>query len=163
MEFELVFPLINLSRRGNRMCAEPEPFMNSDQILQELGQLQDLSHNIEAALHNAQNVQNGLLPKEPLLHTSQIPPPSFYPSTTFQTLQTSTIPPFRPILPPSQTFVLLDQSLWVEGPSSIPQPHEHTCPYCQRTQTLIHEVQYEMRFMLNHILNRLNHLANQKP
>ncbi|GJZ70478.1 hypothetical protein Tco_0634028 [Tanacetum coccineum] len=94
MDFEPFFPPINLSRRGNRVSAQPEPFMSWDQVLQELRQLQDFSHNIEAALQNAQNGQNGLLPQEPLPHTSQTPPPSFYPSTSFQTLQTSNIPPF---------------------------------------------------------------------
>ncbi|GJW61458.1 hypothetical protein Tco_0110793 [Tanacetum coccineum] len=78
------------------------------------------------------------------------------------TTSTTAIPPFRPIFPPSQTFVLLDQSLWIDGTSSFPQPQEHTFPHCQRTQTLVHEVRDEMRFMFNHILDRLNHLANQK-
>ncbi|GJU27604.1 hypothetical protein Tco_1166225 [Tanacetum coccineum] len=129
IDFKPFFPPINLSRKGNRISAQPEPFMSRDQVFQEFGRLQDFSHNIEAALQNAQNVQNGLLPQEPPHHTSQIPPPSFYPFTTFQTLQTSTIPLFRPILPPSHTFVPLNQSLWIKGPSSIPQPQEHTCLY----------------------------------
>ncbi|GJS46130.1 hypothetical protein Tco_0596251 [Tanacetum coccineum] len=98
MNFEPSFPPTNLSRRGNRLCAQPEPFMTREQILEELRKLQDLSHDIETALHNAQNVQNGLLPQGPLPHTtttiSQMPSPSSYPITTFQTLQTSTIPPF---------------------------------------------------------------------
>ncbi|GKA58373.1 hypothetical protein Tco_0757561 [Tanacetum coccineum] len=93
IDFEPFFPPINLSRRGNGMSAQHEPFVSREQVMQELGKLQDFSHNIEAALQNAQYVQNGLLSQEPLPHTSQTPPPSFYPSTSFQTLQTS-IPPF---------------------------------------------------------------------
>ncbi|GKF34995.1 hypothetical protein Tco_0108195, partial [Tanacetum coccineum] len=102
--------------------------MTREKILEELGQLQDLSYDIEIVLHNAQNVQNGLSPQGHLPNTtntiSQMPPLSSYPITTFQTFQTSTIPLFRPILPPSQTFIPLDQSLWIDGPSSIPQTQE---------------------------------------
>ncbi|GJY62107.1 hypothetical protein Tco_0462764 [Tanacetum coccineum] len=97
MEYEPIFPPTNLSRRGNRLCAQPEPLMTREKILEELGQLQDLSQNIETALHKAKNVQNGLLPQEPLPYTttiSQMPLPRSYPITTFQTLQTSSIPPF---------------------------------------------------------------------
>ncbi|GJZ68547.1 hypothetical protein Tco_0631787 [Tanacetum coccineum] len=32
-DFEPFFPLINLSRRGSRMSAQPEPFMSRDQVL----------------------------------------------------------------------------------------------------------------------------------
>nr|GEZ40686.1 hypothetical protein [Tanacetum cinerariifolium] len=98
MKFEHFFSPTNLSRR-NRLCAQPKPFMSKEQSIEEIGKLQDLSHDIETALYNAQNVQNGLVP-----HTtttiSQMLLPSSYPTTTFQPLQTSTIPPFRPILPP---------------------------------------------------------------
>ncbi|GKB14070.1 hypothetical protein Tco_0847993 [Tanacetum coccineum] len=62
------------------------------------------------AIQNAQNVQNSLLP----LFTAtspQMPPPIH-----FTTTSKTTIPPFRTSLPPSSTFVPLDQSLWMEGP-----------------------------------------------
>ncbi|GKC85704.1 hypothetical protein Tco_1141421 [Tanacetum coccineum] len=92
IDFEPFFEPTNLSKRGNRLCAQPEPFMTQEQILQGLEELQDLSQNIDTALHNSQNVQNGLFPQEPFPHTSYMPPPSSYTFTTFQTLQT-TIPP----------------------------------------------------------------------
>ncbi|GKA39475.1 hypothetical protein Tco_0732026 [Tanacetum coccineum] len=43
----------------------------------------------------------------------------------FTGTSTSIIPPFRISLPLASTFVPLDQSLWIEGPS-IPQLQEHT-------------------------------------
>ncbi|GKE08841.1 hypothetical protein Tco_1412392 [Tanacetum coccineum] len=154
MDFEPSFPPINISR--SRMSAQPEPFLSRDQVMQELGQYQDFDRHLKAAFQNAQNVQNSLLP--PFTTTSpQMPPPFYY--TTFSTI---TILHFRTSFPPSSTFVPLDQSLWMEGLSHS-QPQEHTCPHCQRTETIVNNLQNEMRFMLNHILKRLNHLSNQKP
>ncbi|GJR37568.1 hypothetical protein Tco_1213252 [Tanacetum coccineum] len=115
----------------------------------------NLSRSRLKAIQNAQNVQNSLLP--PFTTTSsQMPPPHH-----FTTASTTIIPPFRSSLPPSSTFVPLDQSLWIEGPP-IPPPQEHTCPHCQRTETIVNNLQNEMRFMLNYILERLNHLSNQQ-
>ncbi|GKC88953.1 hypothetical protein Tco_1149602 [Tanacetum coccineum] len=158
MEYEPFFPPTNLNR--SRLISYLEPFMTREQIIEEIGQLQDLSNDIETALHNAQNVQNGLATHTTTTTSQVLPPPSSLPPITFSTLQTSFIPPFQPHLPPPQTFIPLNQSLWIDGPSSIPPSHEHTCPYCRHTQTLIHEVRDEMHFMLNHILE---HLTNQKP
>ncbi|GKB05857.1 hypothetical protein Tco_0834052 [Tanacetum coccineum] len=141
MDFEPFFPLINLSR--SRMSAQPEPLMSKNQVLKELGQLHTFSHNLEEPI---QNVQNSLIP--PTSITSLQMPPPFH----FTTTSTTSIPLFRPTLPPSNTFIPLDQSIWIEGPSTLPLPQEHSCPYCQRTETLIHNLQDEMRFMLNHIL-----------
>ncbi|GJX42673.1 hypothetical protein Tco_0257663 [Tanacetum coccineum] len=114
MDFEPFFPPINLSKRGSRMSAQPEPLLSRDQVLQELGQYQDFDHHLKAAIQNTQNVQNNILPPFTTI-SSQIPPiPSLFYSTT---TPTTVIPPFRQTLPPSNTFVLLDQSLWMEGPS----------------------------------------------
>ncbi|GKE42240.1 hypothetical protein Tco_1469524, partial [Tanacetum coccineum] len=150
MDFEPSFPPINLSRR--RMCAH-EPFLSRNQVMQQLRQIQDFDRHIESAI---QNVQNSLLP--PFTTTSPQMPPPFY----FTSSSTTTIPPFRPSLPPLSTFYPLDQSLWMEGPVNS-QPQEHTCPHCQRTETLVNNLQNEMRFMLNHILECLNHISNHQP
>ncbi|GJX20539.1 hypothetical protein Tco_0223216 [Tanacetum coccineum] len=88
---------------------------------------------------------------------SQIPSPHY-----FTTTSTTTMPPFRSSLTPSSTLVPLDQSLWIEGPP-IPPLQEHTYPHCQRTETIVNNLQNEIGFMLNHILERLNHLSNQQP
>ncbi|GKD06312.1 hypothetical protein Tco_1181286 [Tanacetum coccineum] len=154
MDFEPSFPLINLSR--SRMCAQPEPFLSKEQVMQQLSQYQDFDRYLEAAIQNGQNVQNSLLP---LFTTTspQMPPPIHFTATS-----TTSILPFRTSLPPSSTFVPLDQSLWIEGPPHS-QPQEHTCPKCQRTETIINNLQNEMRFMLNHILEHLNNLSNQTP
>ncbi|GKE18456.1 hypothetical protein Tco_1426033 [Tanacetum coccineum] len=113
MDFEPSFPLINLFK--SRMSAQPEPFLSREQGMQEVSQYQDFDHHLEAAIQNAQNVQNSLLP--PFTTTFPQMPPPFH----FTTTSTTTILPFRTSLPPSSTFVPLDQSLWMEGPS-IPQP-----------------------------------------
>ncbi|GJW77996.1 hypothetical protein Tco_0139678 [Tanacetum coccineum] len=153
MDFKPSFPPINLSR--SRLSAQPKPFLSKEQVLDQLSQYQEFDHHIEEAIQNAQNVQNSLLP--PFTTTSsQMPPPHH-----FTTNSTTTKPPFRSSLPPSSTFVPLDQSLWIEGPP-IPSPQEQTCPHCQRTETIIDNLQNEMRFMLNHLLKRLNHLSNQQ-
>ncbi|GJU25014.1 hypothetical protein Tco_1163635 [Tanacetum coccineum] len=46
MDFEPSIPPTNLSRRSNRLFAQPEPFMSQEQMLKEMGQLQDFSQNI---------------------------------------------------------------------------------------------------------------------
>ncbi|GJU60067.1 hypothetical protein Tco_1237833 [Tanacetum coccineum] len=149
MDFEPSFPPINLSR--SRLSAQPEPSMTRDQIHQELNQLHNLERNIQESIQNAQHVQESLIPPTSITNL-QMPQP-FYPTTT-----STQIPPFRSSLPPSSTFVPLDQSLWIENP---PRPQVYTCPHCQRTETIVNNFQDEMRFMLNHILDRLNHLSNQ--
>ncbi|GJW67310.1 hypothetical protein Tco_0121734 [Tanacetum coccineum] len=105
MNFKPFFPPINISRRGSRMSAQPVPFMSRDQVVQELGQLHDSSHNLESANQNAQSVQDGLLPPFPSI-PSQVPPlpPLFH----FTTTSITSILPFRLILLPSNTFVPLD-------------------------------------------------------
>ncbi|GJZ58881.1 hypothetical protein Tco_0614697 [Tanacetum coccineum] len=92
------------------MSAQPETFMSREQVLEELSQLHTFSYNIEEAI---QNVQNSLIP--PTSITSLQMPPPFY----FTTTSTNTIPPFRTSLSPYSTFVPLDQSLWMEGPSLL--------------------------------------------
>ncbi|GKE24609.1 hypothetical protein Tco_1436121 [Tanacetum coccineum] len=151
MDFKPSFQPINLSR--SRLSAQPEPSMNRDQIHQELNQLHTLEQNIQEAIQNAQHVQESLIAPTSIT-TLQMPLP-FYPTTT-----STQIPPFRTTFPPSSTFASLDQSLWIKDPH---RPQVHTCPHCQRTETIINNFQDEMTFMLNHILDRLNHLSNQLP
>ncbi|GJX89883.1 hypothetical protein Tco_0343209 [Tanacetum coccineum] len=152
MDIEPSFPPFILSR--SRLSAQPEPFLSREQVLDQLSQYQDFDRHIEKAIQNAQNVQNSLLPS--FTTTSQMPP-----QYHFTTTSSTTIPPFRSSLPPSSTFVPLDQSLWIEGPP-IPPLQEHTCPHCQCTKTIVNNLQNEIRFMLNHILEPLNHLLNQQ-
>ncbi|GKB47457.1 hypothetical protein Tco_0898210 [Tanacetum coccineum] len=122
LDFKPSFPPIKPSR--NRMCAQPEPFLSRNQVIQQLRQFLDFDRHIKAAIQTAQNVQNNLLPS--FTTTS----PQMQPPFHFTTSSTTTIPPFRKSLPPSSTFVPLDQSLWMEGPP-YSQPQEHTCPHCQ--------------------------------
>ncbi|GJY41396.1 hypothetical protein Tco_0428666 [Tanacetum coccineum] len=100
MDFEPSFPPINPSK--SRICAQPEPFLSRNKVMQQLRQFQDFDRHIEAAI---QNVQNSLL--HPFTTTSPQMPPPFY----FITSSITTIPHFRTSLPPSSTFVPLDQSL----------------------------------------------------
>nr|GEW24697.1 hypothetical protein [Tanacetum cinerariifolium] len=120
VDFKPSFPPINLSK--SRLSAQPEPFISKDKFLEELSQLYNFFNKLEEAIQNAQNVQNSLIP--PTFISSLQMPPSFHLTTT----STTTLPPFRPTLPPSSTFVPLDQSLLMEGPSR-PQPQEHSCPH----------------------------------
>ncbi|GJY21019.1 hypothetical protein Tco_0393585 [Tanacetum coccineum] len=75
-----------------------------------------------AAIQNAQNVQNSLLPSFTTT-SSQMPPipPLFH----FTTTSTTSIPPFKTSIPPSSTFVPLDQSLWMEVKGSLAQRELH--------------------------------------
>ncbi|GKA15160.1 hypothetical protein Tco_0694907 [Tanacetum coccineum] len=70
-----------------------------------------------------------LEPTPPPLPPQCLPPPP------------SQLPPLRP-LGPNNPFLLLT--------------HEMFCEHCQRTQVLVDNLQGEMRFILNHILDRLN-------
>ncbi|GKA60101.1 hypothetical protein Tco_0759414 [Tanacetum coccineum] len=133
MDFEPTFPPINFSR--SRLSAQLEPFMTRDQIQQELNQPHTLEQNIQEAIQNAQHVQESLIPPTSIT-TIQMPSP-FYPTST-----STRIPPFRTSLPPSSTFVPLDQSIWIENPL---RPQVHTCPRCQRTKTIVNNLQDEMR------------------
>ncbi|GJV91770.1 hypothetical protein Tco_1539583 [Tanacetum coccineum] len=136
MDFKLSFPPIDLSR--SRMCAQPKPFLSRDQVMQQLSQYQDFNRHLEAVIQNSQNVQNSLLP---LFTTTspQMPSPINF-TTTF----TTSIPPFRTSHPPSSTFVPLDQSLWMEGPS-FSQLQEYIYLHCQRTKSIVNNLQNEMR------------------
>ncbi|GJT24664.1 ribonuclease H-like domain-containing protein [Tanacetum coccineum] len=64
-------------------------------------------------------------------------PPLFYPTTT-----STQIPPFRTSFHPSSTFASLDKSLWIENP---PRPQVHSCPHCQRTKTIVINLEDEIR------------------
>ncbi|GKA65207.1 hypothetical protein Tco_0764914 [Tanacetum coccineum] len=68
--------------------------------------------------------------------------------TDYMDVETS-LPLLPPHLPPPNTFLPIDQSLWIDGPPPQPTRHEHLCDHCQRTHTLVHEVRDEMRFMFN--------------
>ncbi|GJV15520.1 hypothetical protein Tco_1360843 [Tanacetum coccineum] len=133
MDFEPSFLPINLSR--SRLSAQSEPSMTRDQTHQELNQLHTLERNIQEAIQNAQHVQESLIP--PTSITNLQMPPLFYPTTT-----STQIPPFRSSLPPSSTFAPLDESLWIENPH---RPQVHTCPHCQRTETIVNNFQDEIR------------------
>ncbi|GJS56436.1 hypothetical protein Tco_0629798 [Tanacetum coccineum] len=151
MDFEPTLPPINLSR--SRLSAQPKPSITRNQTQQELNQLYTFEQNIQEAIRNAQHVQESLIPPTSIT-TLQMPPP-FYPTTT-----STQIPPFGISLSSSSIFSLLDQSLWIENPH---RPQVHTCPHCQRTKAIVTNLQDEMRFMLNHIIDRLDHLTNQLP
>ncbi|GJX39776.1 hypothetical protein Tco_0253079 [Tanacetum coccineum] len=71
------------------------------------------------------------------------------------------LPPFPPQFPQPQPFLSIDQSIWINGPSPPPIRHEHLCEHCQQTQTIAYEVQDEMQFILNHILDHLNAITYQ--
>ncbi|GJZ41292.1 hypothetical protein Tco_0588178 [Tanacetum coccineum] len=68
MEFEPLFSPTNLSRR-NRLCAQLEPFMTREQIMEEIRQLQDLSHDIEplSIMHKMCKMDLYLTPPPPSL------------------------------------------------------------------------------------------------
>ncbi|GJZ75220.1 hypothetical protein Tco_0639685 [Tanacetum coccineum] len=117
------------------LSAQPEPSMTRDQIQHELNHLHILEQNIQEAIQNAQHVQESLIAPTSIT-TIQMPPP-FYPTSTL-----TQIPPFRTSVPPSSTFVPLDQSLWIEDP---PRPQVHTCPQYQRTKTIVNNLQDKMR------------------
>ncbi|GJT28907.1 retrovirus-related pol polyprotein from transposon TNT 1-94 [Tanacetum coccineum] len=65
------------------------------------------------------------------------------------------VKPPPPCFPQNQTLQNLDSSLWINGPSALSVYHEHFCECCQRTQVIANELREEMRFILNHILERL--------
>ncbi|GKF60310.1 hypothetical protein Tco_0177096, partial [Tanacetum coccineum] len=75
-------------------------------------------------------------------------------------------PPLLPLPPQLPTFLpnppLNFPPLLPLGPNN-PFPlltHEMFCEHCQRTQVVVDNLQDEMRFILNHILDRLNVLAH---
>ncbi|GJX02181.1 hypothetical protein Tco_0186094 [Tanacetum coccineum] len=143
----------SLPPNSHQVNAQTNPSVEREIIQQEIHNLQAFHQNIQEAIHNAQHVQDSLIPPTSITHI-QIPPP-FYPTST--PIQT---PPYGPSFPPPNVFGPLDQSLWLEQP---PQPLDHTCPHCQKTENIINNFQTETRFMLNHILDRLNHISNRLP
>ncbi|GKC08894.1 hypothetical protein Tco_1000504 [Tanacetum coccineum] len=86
------------------------------------------------------------------------PPP---PRPSFESIerlanQPPPLPAIEPPLPP------LPPQLPPLGPNN-PFPmltHEMFCEHCQRTQVIVDNLRDEMRFILNHILDRLNVLAH---
>nr|GEW77936.1 hypothetical protein [Tanacetum cinerariifolium] len=128
MKVEPFLPPTNLTKKSGRLSTFSEPFMTCEQITEELNKLYYLSNEIDMAIQNTQNTIT---------------------TTTSQT------PPLPPYLPPTQTFIPLDQSLWIDGPSLQPSRIKHTYDHCQRSQTLTHEVHDEMRFMFHHIVEHL--------
>nr|GEU37203.1 hypothetical protein [Tanacetum cinerariifolium] len=90
--------------------------------------------------------------KPPPLSNMELPIPSLPPHFTNSSPPppklsnpTSTFPPFLP-LGPNNTFPLLT--------------HEMFYDHCQKTQVIIDNLQDEMQFILNHILDRLNVLSH---
>ncbi|GJY39876.1 hypothetical protein Tco_0426240 [Tanacetum coccineum] len=132
MDVEPSLPPTNLTRRNTRLSALLEPNLTRAQIIEELNELHDISNTIDMALQNALNASSN----HTTTTTSQIPP----------------LPPLPSHIPPPQTFMPLDKSLWIDEPSSQPPQLEHTYVHCHHTQTLIHEVRDEMRFIFHHIL-----------
>ncbi|GKA71748.1 hypothetical protein Tco_0777887 [Tanacetum coccineum] len=80
------------------------------------------------------NMELPLPPLPPQFPASSLPPPKL-------SNPTSTFPPLPP-LGPNNPFPLLT--------------HEMFCDHCQRTQVIVDNLRDEMRFILNHILDRLN-------
>nr|GEU66316.1 hypothetical protein [Tanacetum cinerariifolium] len=85
------------------------------------------------------------------------PPP---PQQSFKSIeclanQSPLLPAMKPLLPP-----LLPHLLPL-GPNKpfLMLTHEMFCDHCQRTQVIIENLRDEMPFILNHILDRLNVLA----
>ncbi|GKB70052.1 hypothetical protein Tco_0931464 [Tanacetum coccineum] len=77
---------------------------------------------------------------------------------------TSDMEPSLPLLPPhlSPNLPSINPPLPPLGPNN-PFPmltHEMFCEHCQRTQAIIDNFQGEVRFILNHILDRLNVLSH---
>nr|GEV18040.1 hypothetical protein [Tanacetum cinerariifolium] len=52
------------------------------------------------------------------------------------------------------------QPMWSNNAFS-PLTHEMFCEHCQRTQVIVNDLRDEMRFILNHILERLNTITHQ--
>ncbi|GJY60601.1 hypothetical protein Tco_0461258 [Tanacetum coccineum] len=144
----------SLNPNSHQVNTQPNPFVEREIIQQEIHNLQAYHHNIQVAINNAQHVQDSLIPPTSITHI-QIPPP-FYPiSTSIQT------PPYGPSFSPPNVFGPLDQSLGLNEP---PQPlitQAIPLPHCQKTEHIINNFQTETKFMLNHILDRLNHISNR--
>ncbi|GKD55448.1 hypothetical protein Tco_1288835 [Tanacetum coccineum] len=82
----------------------------------------------------------------PPLPTMEPPLPPFYPQPpTFPKNPPSNLPPLPP-LGPNNPLPLLT--------------HEMFCEHCQQTQVVVDNLWDEMRFILNHILDRLNVLSH---
>ncbi|GJZ46478.1 hypothetical protein Tco_0594074, partial [Tanacetum coccineum] len=87
------------------------------------------------------------------------PPPippinSTFPSLTLEIEPTP--PPLPPhCLPPPPSQLSPLPPLGPNNPFPL-LTHEMYCEHCQRTQVLVDNLQGEMRFILNHILDRLN-------
>nr|GEX28250.1 hypothetical protein [Tanacetum cinerariifolium] len=64
------------------------------------------------------------------------------------------LPPLPPQLPPHS------QPMWTTN-DFPPLTHEIFCEHCQRTQVIVNDLRDEMRFILNHILERLTTLTYQ--
>ncbi|GJU89622.1 hypothetical protein Tco_1302045 [Tanacetum coccineum] len=88
--------------------------------------------------------------------TNPPPPRSSFESIKRLANQTPPLPAMEPPLPP------LPPHLLPIGPNN-PYPiltHEMFCEHCQRTQVIVDNLHDEMRFIVNHILDRLNVLAH---
>nr|GEX39128.1 hypothetical protein [Tanacetum cinerariifolium] len=89
--------------------------------------------------------------------TNPPPPQPSFKSIKRLAMQPPPIPVMKPPLPP-----LPPQLPPVGSNNAFPiLTHEMFCEHCQRTQVLVNDLREEMRFILNHILERLNVLAHQ--
>jgi len=111
-----------------------------EEISEELNRLYTLSGMVDHRLHEAMDIQNILMnslqtPQQPSPNNNNQPPPPPPPQN------------LEPSLPP--------------GFSSHDCAHcERTAHLAQRTNILVHELQNEMRFILNHVLERLNAISH---
>ncbi|GJS29100.1 zf-CCHC domain-containing protein [Tanacetum coccineum] len=90
--------------------------------------------------------------------TTPLAPPGFSPSELLATPKTTppplTTPPLPPQLPP------FSQPMW-SNDLLPPLTHETFCEHCQQTQVIVNDLRDEIRFILNHILERLTTLTHQ--
>ncbi|GKD58342.1 hypothetical protein Tco_1295851 [Tanacetum coccineum] len=112
------------------------------------------------SLHHIFDSLDGL----PLRTTNPLPPQPTFESIEHIANQSPPIPEIMdmepPLAPLHPHLLLLIQPMWSNN-ILPPLPHETLCEHCQRTQVIVHELRDEMRFILNHILDRLNTLTHQ--
>ncbi|GJX86074.1 hypothetical protein Tco_0336848 [Tanacetum coccineum] len=148
---EPTIPSLNPNLHQNN--TQPNPLIERENIHREVQNLQTFHQNIEEEIQNAQHVQDNLIPPTSITHV-HLPPP-FPPTTT--PIQT---PLFNPSFPPPSVYGPIDQTLWLE---SHPKPQEHSCLHCEKTEAMINNFKTKTRFMLNHILERINNISNRLP
>ncbi|GJY47324.1 hypothetical protein Tco_0436387 [Tanacetum coccineum] len=134
---------VEVLRRQHHPLTSPHALFDS---------LEDLPPKTTNPPHPSFESIERLANQPPPLLTVKPPLPLFPP-------QLPSLPPPPPTLtPPLSNFPPL-QPLGPNNPFPI-LTHEMFCEHCQRTQVIIDDLRNEMRFILNHILDRLNVLAH---